>query len=43
MLPQFLALEVSVADKRQGKYETERNRRLKNDKPVCNMVEGSVS
>lgn len=42
MLPQFLALEVSVADKQQGTHETDRNRRLKADKPVCSMVEGSV-
>ena len=38
MLPQSQALEVPVADKRQGKYETDRD-----EMPVHNMVEGSES
>ena len=35
MLPQSAALEAPVADKRQGKYETDRG-----DTPVRNIVEG---
>ncbi len=35
MLPQSAALEAPVADKRQGKYETDRS-----DTPVRNIVEG---
>ena len=35
MLPQCVALEVPIADKRSGTYETDRNQT-----PVCNMVEG---
>jgi hypothetical protein len=38
MLPQSQALEVPVADKRQGKYETDRD-----EMPVHNIVEGSES